>query len=61
MRLALFRQLSKAQQKIETQKSLERIREAGRELDKLGIWHKQPKGFPKKVNEYTLWERKKDI
>lgn len=61
MRLALFRKLTKVEQEKETAKAKIRIQKAYEKLCRLGAWHKAPKDFPKKVNEYVLWSRKADI
>lgn len=58
MRLAELRKLSKSELEIETKKSLMRIQKAYEKLSKIGVWHPQPKDFPKKVNNYILWEKK---
>jgi len=58
MRLALFRSLSKAEQDKEVARAKVRIQKAYKKLCETGTWHKQPKGFPKKVNEFVLWETK---
>ena len=58
MRLALFRALSPADQKKEVAKAKIKIQKSYEELCRLGVWHSPPKGFPKEINEYTLWERK---
>lgn len=58
MRLALFRQLSAAEQKKVTEQNIKEIRESYQEMCQLGVWHSPPKGFPKKINNFILWERK---
>ena len=56
MRLALFRSLSKTDQNKEVVKAKIRIQKAYEELCRIGAWHKQPKDFPKKVDNFILWE-----
>ena len=59
MRLEIFRNLSRAEQKKETEKARKEIRESYLEMCKTGKWYPpKTKDLEYKNNgiEYTLWE-----
>lgn len=58
MRLALFRVLSKEEQKKETILAIANLQKSYEELSNLGMWYEQPKDFPKKINQYIIWSKK---
>lgn len=58
MRLEELRKLSKKELAEETKKSLANIREAGKELDRLGVWNKNAKKELKENGTTILWKAK---